>query len=50
MEKNIQKIYKQKELSDLRKFSLKSKYYCNDNKKVVGKIKDQYGGKLIKKF
>ena len=24
-----------------------SKYYCIDNKKVLGKIKDEYGGKII---
>ena len=27
-----------------------SKYYCSDNKKVVGKMKDEYGGKSILKF
>ena len=24
-----------------------SKYYCSENKKVVGKIKDEYGGKWL---
>ena len=24
-----------------------SKYYCNDNKKVLGKMKDEYGGRTI---
>ena len=24
-----------------------SQYFCNDNKKVPGKVKDEYGGKII---
>ena len=48
--KNIyKKIYKQKQLVDLSNYPKSSKYFCNDNKKVVGKMKDEYGGKLIKK-
>ena len=43
-------MYKCKELFDLSNFSVSSKYYCSDNKKVVGKMKDEYGGKLIVKF
>ena len=27
-----------------------NKYYCDENKKIVGKIKDEYGGKSILKF
>ena len=48
--KSIQKMYKYKELFDLSNFCVSSKYYCSDNKKVVGKIKDQYGRKSIVKF
>ena len=48
--KYIQKIYKYKELFDLSNHPKNSKYYCCDNKKVVGKMKDQYGGALIKTF
>ena len=33
--KIYRKIYKHKELSDLRNFSLKSKYYCYNNKKQL---------------
>ena len=44
------KIYKYKELFDLSNFPLSSKYYCSDNKKVLGKMKDEYGGKPIVKF
>ena len=39
------KMYKDKELFHLSNFSVTSKYYCRDNKKVVGKMKDEYGGK-----
>ena len=31
-------------------FSESSKYYCSDNKKVLVKMKDEYGGKSIVKF
>ena len=43
-------MYKCKELFDLSNFPVSSKYYCSDNKKVVGKMKDEYGGKSILKF
>ena len=36
-----------KELFDLSNFPKNSKYFCNDNKKVPGKMKDEYGGILI---
>ena len=50
-EKNpYKKMYKYKELFDLSNFPVSSKYYCSDNKKVVGKMKDEYGGKSIVKF
>ena len=50
-EKNPNKImYKCKELFGLSNFPVSSKYYCSDNKKVVGKMKDEYGGKSILKF
>ena len=43
-------MYKYKELFDLSNFPASSKYCCRDNKKVVGKMKDEYGGKSILKF
>ena len=43
-------MYKYKELFDLSNFPVSSKYYCSDNKKVVGKMKDEYDGKSIVKF
>ena len=39
-----------KELFDLSSFPGSSKYYCSDNKKVIGKMKDEYGRKSILKF
>ena len=44
------KIYKHKELFDLSNFPVRSKYHCSNNKKVVGKMKNEYGGKSIVKF
>ena len=41
---------KHKELFDLSNFSVSSKYCCSDNKKVVCKMKDEYGRKSILKF
>ena len=45
-----EKTYKHKELFDLNNFPVSSKYYCNNNKKVLSKMKDEYGGKSILKF
>ena len=50
-EKNLyKKMYKYKELFDLSNFHVSSKYYCSNNKKVVGKMKREHGGKSIVKF
>ena len=49
-EKIHQKIYKHKELFDLSNYPKNSRYYCSDKKNVLGKMKDEYGGKLIFKF
>ena len=43
-------MYKYKELFDLSNFPKSSKYYCDENKKIVGKMKDEYDGKSILKF
>ena len=39
-----------KEYFDLSNFSKDSKYYCVDNKKVLGKMKDEYGGTPILEY
>ena len=46
--KNVQ--VQVQELFDLSNFLKSSKYYCDENKRMVGKMKDEYGGKLILKF
>ena len=43
-------MLKNKEPFDFSNLPLSSKYYCSDNKKVVGKVKDEYGWKSILKF
>ena len=43
-------MYKYRELSDLSNIPKSSKYYCDENKKIVGKKKDEYGQKSILKF
>ena len=45
-----EKIYEYRELFDLSNFPVSSKYYSSDDKRVVGKMKDEYSGKLILKF
>ena len=39
-----------KELFDLSSFPKSTKYFCNDNKKVPGKMKDEYGGTAIYEY
>ena len=41
---------KHKEFFDLSNFPKNSKYFCNDNKKLPGKMKDEYGGIPIYEF
>ena len=42
-------MYKSRELFDLSNSTVSSKYYFRENKKVVGKMKDEFGGKSIVK-
>ena len=44
------KNYVIKELFDLSNFPVSCKYYCSNNKKVLGKMKDEYGRKSILRF
>ena len=39
-----------KEFFDLSNQPKDSKYYCNDNEKIPGKMKDEYGARPIYKF
>ena len=43
-------MFENKEFFDLSNYSKDCKYYCGDNKKVPGKMKDQYGGTTIIEF
>ena len=50
-EKNpYKKMYKYKKVFDLSSFPVSSKYYRSNNKKVLGKMKDEYDGKSILKL
>ena len=40
-------MYQHKEIFDLSNQRKDSKYFCNDNKKVLRKMKDEYGGRII---
>ena len=48
---NIYKeFYKCKDLFDFRNYSKDSTFYDDTNKKVIGKMKDEYGGAIIDQF
>ena len=49
-ENPYENFHEHKEYFDLSNYSKDSKYFCNDNKKVLGKMKDEYGGDVIKQF
>ena len=44
------KIDKYQGLFDLSNYTKSSEQFCSNNQKVVGKMKDEYGGKLILEF
>ena len=43
-------FFKWKDLFDFSNYSKDSKFYDDDNKKVIGKMKDEYGGVIIDQF
>ena len=43
-------MYKYREPFDLSNFSKSRKYHCDENKKIVGEMKDENGEKSIQKF
>ena len=45
-----EEFFKWKDLLDFSNYSKDSKFYDDVNKKVIGKMKDEYGGVIIDKF
>ena len=45
---HYEKFYEHREYFDLTNYSKNGKYFCNDNKKVLSKMKDEYGGNAPK--
>ena len=45
-----EEFYKWKDLFDFSNYSKDSKFFDNANKKVIGKMKDEYGGVVIDEF
>ena len=45
-----EEFYKWKDLFDFSNYSKDSKFFDNTNKKVIGKMKDEYGGVIIDQF
>ena len=43
-------FYKWKDLFDFSNYSKDSTFYADTNKKVIGKMKDEYGGAIIDQF
>ena len=43
-------FFKWKDLLDFSNYSKDSKFYDDANKKVIGKMKDEYGGVIIDQF
>ena len=49
-EKVYEEFFKRKDLFDFSNYSKDSKFFDNGNKKVIGKMKDEYGGVIIVQF
>ena len=45
-----EEFYKWKDLFDFSNYSKDSRFYDDTNKKVIGKMKDEYGGVIIDEF
>ena len=45
-----EEFFKWKDLFDFSNYSKDSKFFDNANKKVIGKMKDEYGGVIIDEF
>ena len=49
-EKFFEEFFKWKDLLDFCNYSKDSKFYDDVNKKVIGKMKDEYGGVITDQF
>ena len=45
-----EEFFKQKDLFDFSNYSKDSKFFNETNKKVIGKIKDEFGGVIVSEF
>ena len=45
-----EEFYQWKDLFDFSNYSKDSRFYDDTNKKVIGKMKDEYGGVIIDEF
>ena len=45
-----EEFYKQKDLFDFSNYSKDSKFFDDANKKVIGKMKDEFGGVIVDEF
>ena len=50
LENVYKEFYKWKHLLDFSNYSKDSTFYDDTNKKVIGKMKDEYGGAIIDQF
>ena len=49
--KNVyEELFKRKDLFDFSNYSKDSKFLDETNKKVIGKMKDEFGGVIVVKF
>ena len=49
-ENTYEKFYEHREYFDLSNYSKSSKCFCNDNKKVLGKMKNEYDENSVTEF
>ena len=45
-----EEFFKQKDLFDFSNYSKDSKFFNETNKKVIGKMKDKFGGVIVNEF
>ena len=48
--RGVDDIYEDRDSFDFSDYSKESKFYDDSNKKVIGKMKDEMGGKVVSEF